>query len=203
MERAWTGPVHGGLIAHMKHEAIKYTPWVKVLHEKWVVTVYRTHAGPAPYYVFDIDSVQEAATSDALTLEQYHYGGFGFRGSGEWQNARGEFLTSEGLNRANGDGSRAKWCAQFGDVGGKVGGYAAFSHPSNFRHPQGLRLHPENPYWSFTPVTSASGGRTEIVAGTPFVSRYRVIAFDGAADAAMLNRLWDDFATPPTVTVLP
>jgi hypothetical protein len=203
VERAWGGPVHAGLVAHIKHEAIKYNPWVKVLGETWVVTVYKTHDGPAPYYIFDIDSVQENVTTDVLTLDEYTYGGFGFRGHIEWQNARGSFLTSEGLDRSNGDGTRAKWCAQYGTVAGKVGGYAAFSHPTNFRHPQGLRLHPSNPYWSFTPVTRSSGGRSEIRPGVPYVSRYRVIAFDGNPDAALLNRLWDDFATPPTVTVLP
>jgi hypothetical protein len=203
MELAWSGTVHAGFIAHIKHEAIQYNPWVKVLSEKWVVTVYKTHDGTQPYYVFDYDSVQEAATSDPLILEEYHYGGFGFRGSEEWQGASGvTFLTSEGRNRSNGDGSNARWNAMFGPVGGKVGGYAGFSHPTNFRHPQGLRLHPSNPYWSFTPVTVASGGRTQIQPGTPYVSRYRVVVFDGAADAAMLNRLWDDFATPATAQVM-
>jgi len=204
MELAWSGTVNAGFIAHIKHEAIKYTPWVKVLSEKWTVHVYKTHDGAAPYNVFDYDSIQEAATTDPLVLEEYHYGGFGFRGSEEWQGATGcTFLTSEGRNRSNGDGTRAKWNAMYGTVGGKVGGYAAFSAPTNFRHPQGLRLHPSNPYWSFTPVTVASGGVTTINPGTPFVSRYRIVVFDGAADAATLNRLYDDFATPPTVEVIP
>jgi hypothetical protein len=30
-----------------------------------------------------------------------------------------------------------------------------------------------------------------------------VVVFDGAADAALLNRLFDDFGTPATVEVLP
>jgi hypothetical protein len=154
--------------------------------------------------VFDYDSVQQAGTTDPLILEEYHYGGFGFRGSEEWQGESGcTFLTSEGRNRSNGDGTRARWTAMYGTVGGRVAGYAAFSHPTNFRHPQGLRLHPTNPYWSFTPVTVASGGRTQINPGTPYVSRYRVVVFDGAADAALLNRLFDDFGTPATVEVLP
>jgi hypothetical protein len=204
MELAWSGSVHAGFIAHIKHEAITYNPRVKVLSEKWTVHVYKTHDGPAPYYVFDYDSVQQAGTTDPLILEEYHYGGFGFRGSEEWQGESGcTFLTSEGRNRSNGDGTRARWTAMYGTVGGRVAGYAAFSHPTNFRHPQGLRLHPTNPYWSFTPVTVASGGRTQINPGTPYVSRYRVVVFDGAADAALLNRLFDDFGTPATVEVLP
>lgn len=203
--RAWAGPVHAGLAANIKHEAIKYNPRVKVMHETWVVTVYKTHEdATAPYYIFDIDSSQNVVTPEPLVIEEYHYGGFGYRGHIAWDGARGSVLTSEGLTRSNGaDGSRAKWCASYGPIEGKVGGFAGLSHPTNFRHPQGLRVHPTNPFWSFTPVTASGGGRTTFEPGTPFVSKYRVVVFDGAADAALINRLWDDFATPPTVTVLP
>jgi len=205
VDRVWSGPVHAGLVAQMKHEAIKYTPRVKVMNEEWVVTIYKTHdAATAPYYIFDIDSVQEVVTPELLVLEEYTYGGFGYRGNLAWQNANNSVLTSEGLTRANGaDGSRAKWCAQYGTVDGKIGGYASLGHPTNFRAPQGLRVHPTNPYWSFTPVTAESGGRTELQPGMPYASKFRVVVFDGNADATLLNRLWNDYATPPTVTVLP
>jgi hypothetical protein len=204
MEGLWSGSVFGGLVANLKHEDITVNPRVTALNEREIVTIYRTHEAMPPYYVFDINSTQEAATSDPLILETYHYGGFGFRGAAEWQGESGaSFLTSEGHNRSTGDGQRARWCAQWGNVNGKVGGYAAFDHPTNFRHPQGLRIHPSNPYWSFTAATSLAGGRFSIEPGTPYKSRYRVVVFDGAADAALLNRLWDDFATPPTVTVMP
>lgn len=204
MEGLWSGPVHAGLVANLDHIDITTTPNIVALNERWVVTVYKTHADPAPYFVYDIDSVQEAASNDALVLEQYHYGGFGYRGSEEWQTpANMAFLTSEGHTRANADGQNARWCAQYGTVGGKRAGYAAFDHPTNFRHPQGLRIHPTNPYWAFVPVTPLKGGRFSIEPGKPYPSLYRIVAFDGDADATLLNRLWEDFATPPTVQLLP
>jgi len=204
MKLAWSGPVHAGFKAAMIHEDITTNPRVTALNEEWTVTVYKTHDAAPPYYIFDIASTQEAATSDPLILETYHYGGFGFRGAAEWQGANGaSYLTSEGFNRGTGDGSRARWCAQWGTVNGKVGGYAGLDHPTNFRHPQGLRIHPSNPYWSFTASTEAAGGRFTIEPGKPYRSRYRVVVFDGAADAALINRIWDDFGSPPTVTVLP
>jgi hypothetical protein len=101
----------------------------------------------------------------------------------------------------SGDGQMARWCAQFGNVDGKMAGYAALDHPTNVRHPQGLRIHPSNPYFSFTATTALKGGRYTI--DKPYLSRYRVVVFESAADAALLNRLWDDFATPPTVVVMP
>jgi hypothetical protein len=202
MDGAWSGPVHAGLVANIIHNDITVTPPVTVLNEKWVVTVYKTHDGAAPYYLFDIDSVQTTATSDPLILEQYHYGGFGFRGAAEWATAA-SFLTSENQNRTSGDGQNARWCAMYGNVNGKIGGYAGLGHPSNVRAPQGLRIHPSNPYWAFLPTTALKGGRYTIEAGVPYKSRFRIVVFDGNADAALLNRQWDDFATPPTVQVMP
>jgi hypothetical protein len=200
----WGGPVHAGLTANLDHIDWTTEPDVVVLTERWVVTVYKTHDGPAPYYVFDVDSVQQAATGDALTLEQFTYGGFGFRGSDQWNTpANVQYLSSEGHNRTTGDGQAARWVAQFGNVMGKPGGYAALGHPTNFRAPQGLRIHPSNPYWAFVPVTALKGGRFTIEPGVPYKSRFRLVTFDGNADAAVLNRIYDDYATPPTVTVLP
>jgi hypothetical protein len=203
MDGAWSGPVHAGLSANLDHIDWTTDPDVVVLTEKWLVTVYKTH-DVAPYYVFDVDSVQQTATTDPLVLEQYTYGGFGFRGSEQWTTpANVQYLSSEGHNRTTGDGQSARWVAQFGNVDGKPGGYAALGHPSNFRAPQGLRIHPTNPYWAFVPVTALEGGKFNIDPGKPYASRFRLITFDGNADAAVLNRIYDDYATPPTVTVLP
>jgi hypothetical protein len=206
MDGLWSGSVHAGLIANLVHTDITTNPPGNALNEKWVVTVYKTTRadGAVPYYIYDIDSTQVTSGSDALILEQYHYGGFGFRGSEQWTTpANVSYLTSEGHTRANGDGQNARWCAQYGVVSGQTGGFAAFDHPTNLRHPQGLRIHPTNPYWAFVPVTATSGGRYTIEQGVPLDSLYRIVAFDGDADAALLDRLWADFATPPTVQVLP
>lgn len=201
----WNGPITGGLIASLVHSDITVNPSVAALNETWIVTVYKTHdADQQPYFVFDIDSTQNTASQSELVLETYHYGGFGFRGSEQWTDAsKVSYLTSEGHTRANGDGQRAKWVAQYGTVDDAVAGYAAFDHPGNFRHPQGLRIHPSNPYWSFTACTQSAGGRFVIEPGEPYESLYRVVVFDGAADAAFLNRLYNDFGEPPVVEVLP
>jgi Methane oxygenase PmoA len=204
MDGAWSGPVHAGLIANLAHTDISTEPDVRVLNEKWLVTVYKTHEGAAPYFLLDIDSTQVTAGNDPLILDQYHYGGFGFRGAEEWAvGANVSYLTSEGHTRQNADGQNARWVAQFGNVGGQTGGYAALGHPSNVRSPQGLRVHPSNPYWAFVPVTPLKGGRYTIEAGVPYRTRFRVVSFDGPANADLLNQIWNDYATPPTVEVLP
>ncbi|HEY6728296.1 MAG TPA: DUF6807 family protein [Polyangiaceae bacterium] len=204
MKGIWNGPVTGGLVASLVHSDITTNPRTAALNEDWIVTVYKTHDGAAPYFVYDIDSTQTTASSSPLILEQYHYGGFGYRGSEQWLDvSKVNYLSSEGHTRTTGDGQRAKWLAQYGTVDGQQGGYAAFDHPTNFRHPQGLRIHPTYPYWSFTAATQSAGGRFEITEGTPYKSLYRVVAFDGDADAALLNQLFNDFGEPPTVEILP
>jgi hypothetical protein len=193
----WDGPVHGGVRARQAHISLAGGQPKTALTETWVVTAYRTHEGAAPYFVFDIDSTQEAASASPVNLQQYIYGGFGLRGHRQW-GAGAEFLTSEGRTRANGDGTNMRWCHIGGRVDGKQAGYAVLGHPDNFRAPQPVRLNPSDPFFSVAPVRM---GGFAITQGKPYVSRYRIVVSDGAADKALLDRLWNDYARPPAVTV--
>ena len=83
-------------------------------------------------------------------------------------------------------------------MNGSSAGLAVLDHPRNFRAPQLLRLNPKDAIFSYAPVR---GGSFVIEAGRPLVSRYRFVVSDGAPDAALLDRLWHDFAEPPTVTM--
>ena len=74
-------------------------------------------------------------------------------------------------------------------LGGR--GLAAFSHPSNFRSPQPVRLHPTMPYFCFAPMVL---GDFAITPGTPYVSRFRFAAFDGPVDEAALQAIWTSYA---------
>lgn len=196
----WQGAVHAGFSAELVHTDLVAMPPAAALNEHWIVTVYRTHDGPAPYFVFDLVSTQETASNSPLQLEQYTYGGFGMRGSEEWENPNDvTFLTSEGLDRLAGENQAGRWCHMGGDVNGQPAGFAMLGHPDNFRAPQKLRLHPDMPYLSFAPVKD---GAFNIEPGTPYVSRFRFVVSDGAADTALLEQVWNDFATPAVVTLL-
>jgi hypothetical protein len=195
----WQGPVHAGFDTKLNHIDLVPATDVTALHERWVVTVYRTHEGTAPYFIFDLDSTQECATSSPLTLDDYRYGGFAFRGHAQWKDkANVAFLTSEGKDRLAADDMPARWVSIFGAVDGKKVGYAAMGHPSNFRAPQPVRIHPDDPYFNFSPT---KGMPASIDPGKPYVSHFRVVTFDGEPNAMLLERLWNDFATPPTVTM--
>lgn len=199
MGKVWQGPVHGGFEAQLAHIDLVGGEPVTALTEQWKVTGYKTHEAPAPYLVFDLESVQRTATAMPVALEEYIYGGFGIRGPDEWlDKAKITFLTSEGADRANGDDTTGHWLYIGGAVSGKVAGYALLGHPENFRAPQPFRIHPDEPYASLSPVKA---GAFSIEPGADYRTRFRIVTLDGAPDANLLDALWDDYATPVTVRV--
>jgi hypothetical protein len=194
----WQGPVHSGLDATLAHIALAEGV-TTALNEHWVVRAYKTHQGAAPYNAFDLESTQVAATDSPIELLEYTYGGFGLRGHAQWRDVSNViFLTSEGLGREAGEGQGARWCFMGGNVGGRPVGFAALGHPSNFRAPQTMRIHPTEPFMAFAPVKD---GPFTIHPGTPYVTRFRFVTIDGAPDVALLDRLWNDYAKPPAVRV--
>jgi hypothetical protein len=197
LDATWDGAVHAGFRSrHVYVDLVGPQP-VTALREQWSVRAYAIRSGQQPYFVFELESTQEAATSMPVVFEQYLYGGFAVRGSAQWRTAA-TFLTSEGRDRTSGDGTNARWCYIGGNVDGKPAGYAILGHPSNFRAPQPVRIHPTDPYATFSPVKESG---FSIVPGTPYVTRFRFVSADGAPDKALIDRLWNDFATPPQVTV--
>jgi methane monooxygenase PmoA-like len=163
------------------------------------VRVYRPLAGAKPMYVFDWMSTQTCASDSPLVLPKYHYGGLGYRGSRQWEDKSNcFFLTNEGKDRSNGNETTGRWCWVGGKVDGQMAGVAILCHPDNFRFPQPMRLNPDEPFFCFAP---SQGGEWRIEPGKPYVARYRFVVADGGADATEIERLWNDYAHPPTVTV--
>jgi hypothetical protein len=199
LERSFSGPVFAGFEARLEHVALLGPGPAVALRERWTVTTYRTHPESPPYFVVDLHSTQEATSGAPLLLERYTYGGFALRGHAAWSDpARVTFTTSEGLDRAAGDDTRGRWCAIGGYVDGRRVGFAMLGHRENFRAPQKFRIHPEHPYMAFAPVKD---GPFTIEPGTPYVSRFRIVSFDGPLDPALVERLWQDYTTPPEVRV--
>jgi hypothetical protein len=199
LDQTWGGPVHGGFKARHTYVDLSGTAAKPTLNESWEVIVYQVGKGEKPYSMFDLVSTQECATSSPLVLPEYHYGGVGFRGNRQWDGKENAFfLTSEGKDRTNGHGTRARWCNIGGRIDGRLAEVAIFCHPNNFRAPQPMRIHPDEPFFCFAP---SQMGRWEIAPGKPYVSRYRFIVYDGPPDRAEIERLWNDYANPPQVTI--
>ncbi|NJB87145.1 hypothetical protein GGR26_002922 [Lewinella marina] len=182
-----------GFRARLEQVSLRHGP---ILKEDWHVRVY-DHSAP---YVWELHSTQTNVTNDTLFLNKYLYGGLGVRGSAAWNaddtvafRGPARFLTSEGLDRDAANHSRPAWVAIYGPLagGGADGGMAVFPHPDNFRDPQFVRVHPEMPYLSVTPVAEEG---FPLPPGATYVARYRFVTFDGPAEGAGLDAFgWSSF----------
>ncbi len=184
------GPVFGELDVELKHSQIvaenKNEP---VLDETWRIRVFNS-ANP---HVIEVRSTLTCATDDPLHLNQYHYGGMAFRGARSWSFDKAAFLTSEGHDRESGNHTRPLWTAITGEVGDKSYTVAGIESAKNFRYPQPVRLHPDMPYFCWSPPVL---GEFEIAPGRPFVSEYRFYVFNGGADKERLDDLQRQMAAP-------
>ena len=200
IDAAWGGRVVGGFAARHQMVDLSAKPQPKpAIDEAWNVRVYRPLTGAKPLYVVDWMSTQTCASNSPLVLPKYHYGGLGYRGHRQWEEKSNcFFLTSEGKDRSNGNETTGKWCWVGGKVDGDMTGVTFLCHPENFRFPQGMRLNPDEPFFCYCP---SQGGDWAIEPGKPYVARYRIVIADGPADAKEIERWWNDYATPPKVTV--
>jgi len=199
LDRSWNGNLHAGFRARHRFVDTTSSKPVTVLNETWQVTAY-AGGESSRYWIFDLVSEQQCATDKELKLPTYRYGGVGVRGNWAW-NGTGKalFLTSEGeTDRDKGNLSRARWCDMGGDVDGSRVGIAILCHPENFRAPQPMRLHPTEPFFNYAPQQA---GDMAIKPGEKYVAKYRFVVHDGPPDQAELDRLWNDYAHPPVVTV--
>ena len=204
--KAEPGPVFGRMIAELDHLAFPKGDTTVVLKETWDILVYNRE----DYFVWDITSKQVCQTDSPLHVVKYHYGGMGFRGNASWDApepeegleaygpGQGRFLSSEGKTRTNGNHTRPKWASLYGEVDGVTAGLAAMDHPDNFRFPQPVRIHPNMPYFVFSPMVD---GQFDLNKGEEYVSRYRIVSFQGEPDSEKLDQIWQDYADAPDASV--
>ena len=192
------GSVVSQLRLKLRHKSSKYG---EVLSEIWTLTFYPF----TDHFLFDLESEQVNTTPDTLFLNANHYGGLAFRGSKQWnpddkisfKNAW-QILTSEGIRDTLANGTHARWVDASGDVDSEVNGVTIFNHPSNFRYPQALRVHPTMPYWAYAPAVD---GAFTINPGIPYRSRFRYFVHRGRPDTGYIEKLRRDWEEPPIVTV--
>ena len=175
----------------VRHRFIDMTakPEKVALLETWEVAV----ASAADHFLVDLAITQTCASESPLKLPEYHYGGLGFRGNRAWNGAANcRFLTASGLtDRTKVNTAKEPWCWVGGKVDGETCGITFLCHPSNFRAPQPIRAHPEEPFFCYAPQ---QGGAMEIVRGKPYISRYRMIIADGEPDALAAAKRAEEYA---------
>lgn len=150
-----------------------------VLEERYTVRVHDRD----DVFAWDFRSEQVNVSQDTLFLNKHLYGGLGIRGSKHWNAADSshflapaKFLTSAGLVRDAANHTRPEWTAIYGRLPAGKAGMVVLPHPDNFRAPQPVRVHPDLPYFSVSPVVNEG---FFLVPGEVYVMRYRVVVFDG------------------------
>jgi len=192
VEKVWQKNNTAGFTTKHRFLDLMAQPSKVALHETWEIVVTAATDGGVQN-VIDLTSTQTCATDAVLKLPKYHYGGFGFRGNWAWNGADAcRALTAEGeTNRNKINEARSKWCWVGGAVDGQTAGVAILCHPQNYRFPQPMRLHPSEPFFCYAPQQL---GDMEIKPGTPYVSRYRIVAIDGEPNAQHIEAWWKAWA---------
>jgi hypothetical protein len=175
---------------HLRHsQTIQEGITQPVLDENWRIRAYNSK-NPR---IIDVQSTITCATDKPLHLNQYHYGGMAFRGARDWSFGKAGFLTSDGKNRETGNHTRPAWTAISGKVGKKYYTVVGIESPTNFRYPQPVRLHPDMPYFCWSPSVL---GAFDITIDKPHVSKYRFFVFEGEPQSELFDTLQADVAEP-------
>jgi hypothetical protein len=198
VKRVESGPVYAEFEVALKHLDLTAPEGAKpVLDEDWTVRLYSRN----DVFVFDLLSRQRCASTSPLKMLEYHYGGMGYRGPVSWlgDSSGCRMLTSEGLEREEGNHSRPIWVDCLGGGDGRLGSIRIIQHPDNFRYPQPVRLHPTKPYFVFAPEVL---GEFSIEPEQTYESRYRYVVFDGKLREDVGEQLVQDYISPPVVRVV-
>lgn len=192
------GPVYGGFTARHKFVDYSVEESPTVINEQWEVAIYPS-AGERSWHMIDLDLVQTVHTNSTVEVLEHIYGGLNFRGSDDW-NGEGlmQFDSSEGYGREEVPGQPVRWSHMSGEISGKPAGIAILGHPSSSDFPHGVFINSTEPFFSYGPV---SLGNLKIESGAPWRAGYRLLVHDGELDAEEIERIWQDFAYPPAVTV--
>ena len=201
LDHAWEGPVDAGFVARSQFTDLTTGESIPVLIETWTVRAYTPDKRDNGVWFLDLNLNQVTAGNGSLELPEYKYGGFAVRGRRDWlgdENAR--FLTADGVrDRVKANATRSRWCAISGTVSEGTAGLAILDHPSNFRSPQPLRVHPTMPYFCYAPPQL---GSFTIAVDQAYHAFYRIVVFDGEPDPEVIDRIWIDFAHPPRIEVV-
>jgi hypothetical protein len=203
------GPVYSEFKALHEHVVLEKDGSEKIaMNELQTVRVYRP-ADNNNYYYVDITSQLNCATQSPVLLLAYRYGGLGWRATEEWNKNNSEVLTSEGKDRKTADGSKARWCIVQGSLDslgvghyGDYGGAVMLSHPSNYNHPEPLRIWPDNSnnrgdlFANFDPTKDRDW---LLEPGKTYTLRYRLVVFSGKFNKEQAESAWDYFATPAPI----
>ncbi len=167
------------------------------INETWNLSV---HDADEDSYIADMTVTLSTPLDIPLTLEAYRYGGgLGFRATEKWNTDNSTVLTSEGKNRAEADGTFARWVIIEGESSVPQGrsGILFLSHPGNRSHPEPMRVWPPdqndglgNVFFEFCPIRHQEW---VLEPGKEYTLKYRMVVFDGTMEVETAETYWNNF----------
>jgi hypothetical protein len=200
------GPVYGEFKALHEHVVLENSKKKKnekvALNEIQTVRVYQPGANQN-YYIVDITIDMRCAGNSPFTILEYRYAGLGWRATEKWKKDNSEVLTSEGKTRKDADGTTARWSIIQGALDNDYGGAVMMSNPSNYNHPEPLRIWPENSnggemFAMFAPTKNKNWLLTP---GNTYTLSYRFIVYNGHFTHEKAESGWQYYSAPPKITV--
>lgn len=156
------------------------------------------------YYIADITIALNCASGSPVLLLEYRYGGLGLRATQAWDKNNSHTITSEGKNRKEADGSRARWCMVQGKVNNDHAGLVMMSYPANYNYPEPLRVWPENMnnrgdvFLNFSPTKNMNW---LLQPGKDYFLTYRFLVFNDDLSKEKAEVGWQNFAHPPAIII--
>ncbi|WP_346237260.1 PmoA family protein [Niabella insulamsoli] len=198
------GTVYAGFSALHEHIAFKKDgSEKKAINELQTIRIYKQQPED-PYYILDFTSELSCASASPVLLLEYRYGGLGIRATEAWNKDNSMTLTSEGKNRKEADGSTARWCLAQGSLDDDYGGLVMMSYPSNYNHPEPLRVWPENSngrgdvFLNFSPTKNKDW---LLEPGKTYLLKYRFLIFNNQLSKNDAEEVWQSFAHPPALKI--
>jgi hypothetical protein len=196
------GPLFSEYSVLHEHVVLKKDGTEKVaLNEVQSVRIFKS---TEDYYVMDITITMNCATPSDVFLLEYRYGGLGWRTTEQWDKNNSSVLSSEGKTRKDADGTTARWCIVQGAVDNVQAGIVMMSHPTNYNHPEPLRIWPENQYnrgdmfANFCPTKNKDW---QLRSGQNYTLKYRLLVFNGNFSKEKAEYAWQQFSNPGPIRV--
>ena len=203
IETTFVGEVFAGFAATLDHAIFQPEGELVIMNERWTINAWNVSDG----FLWDFKSDLYPSATLPVLIKEYRYAGFGYRATEEWTKENCEMLTSEGNTRQQIDGTTARWIFITGDTKTGRSGLLFLGHPDNYNFPEPLRIWDEaangnrgDAFINFAPTKNKDW---ELKPEHHYQLQYRVLSYEGAMTKEKADRLWNDFAYPPTVTINP
>ena len=174
----------------------------QIMDESCSITAYNM----GDFFLWDFKSTLHPNTPSSVILKAYRYAGFGFRATADWKKDNCEMFTSEGNKRQQIDGKNARWIYLTGQCSSGRSGILFLGHPENHNAPEPLRIWDENANYgrgdAFVNFAPTKNEDWTLEPDQNYSLRYRMITYDGEMTKERADRLWDEFAYPPTIQIL-